>query len=35
MRSRSTDEVDLAKVTAVECDDDGSEGFRSMMSIIS
>lgn len=35
MRSRSTGEVDLAQVTAVECDDDGREGFRSMTSIIS
>jgi len=35
MLSRTTDAVDLAKVTAVECDDDESEGFRSIMSIIS
>lgn len=35
MCSRSTDGVDLAQVTAVECDDEGGEGFRSMMSIIS
>lgn len=35
MRSRATDEVDLAAVTGVECDDDGGEGFRSIASIIS
>lgn len=35
MLKRATDEVRLERVSAVECDDDGSEGFRSIMSIIS
>jgi hypothetical protein len=32
---RSTDEVDLSGVNAVECDDDTNEGFRSIMTVIS
>lgn len=35
MLKRATEEVRLERVSAVECDDDGSEGFRSIMSIIS
>nr|WP_319540199.1 hypothetical protein [uncultured Methanospirillum sp.] len=31
---RKTEEVDLAKVEAVICDDLSSEGFRSIMNII-
>ena len=32
--SRATNQVDLKKVTAVRCDDDKGEGFRSIMNII-
>ncbi|MDD1660208.1 MAG: hypothetical protein LUQ62_03285 [Methanomicrobiales archaeon] len=35
LRSTVVKEVDLGKVEAVLCDDDGSDGFRSIMSIIS
>ncbi|WP_067049396.1 hypothetical protein [Methanofollis ethanolicus] len=35
MLKRATGEVNMGQVSAVECDDDGSEGFRSIMSIIS
>ena len=34
-RCRSTDPVNLDKVTAVMCDDRAGEGFRSIMNIIS
>jgi hypothetical protein len=34
-RSRATEEVDLLVVTRVWCDDLRSEGYRSIMSIIS
>ena len=34
-RSGATDEVDLKAVTVVWCDDNQSEGYRSIMSIIS
>jgi len=33
--NRATVEVDLKTVTSVVCDDAGSEGFRSIMNIIS
>nr|WP_245320666.1 hypothetical protein [Methanofollis sp. W23] len=32
---QATDEVDLAGVSAVECDDERNEGFRSIMTVIS
>lgn len=32
--TRATNQVDLKKVTAVRCDDDKKEGFRSIMNII-
>ncbi|MBS1194428.1 MAG: hypothetical protein LUP93_00625 [Methanomicrobiales archaeon] len=35
LRSRVVQQIDLSKVEAVQCDDDGSEGFRSIMNIIS
>lgn len=35
MLKRATEEVKMDLVSAVECDDDGKEGFRSIMSIIS
>ena len=35
LRSKVVKEVDLRKVEAVRCDDDGSDGFRSIMNIIS
>jgi len=35
LRSQVVKQVDLAKVEAVQCDDDGSDGFRSIMNIIS
>ena len=35
MLKRATTAVRMDRVSAVECDDDGSEGFRSIMSIIS
>jgi hypothetical protein len=35
LRSRVVKEVDLQKVEAVRCDDDGGDGFRSIMNIIS
>lgn len=35
MLKRATGDVKMERVDAVECDDDGSEGFRSIMSIIS
>lgn len=34
MRERATTEVDLKQVTAVRCDDQSGEGYRSMMNII-
>ncbi|MBN1194975.1 MAG: hypothetical protein JXA08_06470 [Methanomicrobiaceae archaeon] len=34
-RERTTTDVDLKKVTVVECDDQRSEGYRSIMNIIS
>lgn len=34
MRERATNEVDLTRVTAVRCDDQSGEGYRSMMNII-
>jgi len=35
MACRTTEEVDLARVSAVRCADRTGEGFRSIMSIIS
>lgn len=35
MLKRAIRAVNMERVSAVECDDDGSEGFRSIMSIIS
>ncbi|TAJ45045.1 hypothetical protein CUJ86_05975 [Methanofollis fontis] len=35
MLKRAVTHVDSADVTAVECDDDGTEGFRSIMTVIS
>jgi hypothetical protein len=35
MRSRTTEGVDLERVSAVRCSDRTGEGFRSIMSIIS
>ncbi len=35
MRQRATDEVALSDVTGVRCDDLRSEGYRSIMNIIS
>ncbi|WP_265582124.1 hypothetical protein [Methanofollis aquaemaris] len=32
---RVTNRVDFTGVSAVECDDDGNEGFRSIMTVIS
>ncbi|KQC03608.1 MAG: hypothetical protein APR53_00855 [Methanoculleus sp. SDB] len=34
-RDRTTTDVDLKRVTGVECDDQRSEGYRSIMNIIS
>jgi len=35
LRSKVVQKVDLSKVEAVQCDDDGTDGFRSIMNIIS
>jgi hypothetical protein len=35
LRSKVVKEVDLDRVEAVQCDDDGSNGFGSIMNIIS